>query len=139
MRQPPAGRISVSCRWCWSRCDKPVRAERTEPDDPGADCAAPREEELVARVLLADQAQIDVYWHQQRWAELAAQVRYVSRAALPALAQSDPALYRELRQQITRFFLRDGGVLSLIPAVGADVRRLHTGCRNRREEASCRL
>ena len=24
------GRISVSCRWCWSRCDKPVGAERTE-------------------------------------------------------------------------------------------------------------
>src|SRR5712692_9368079 len=24
-------RISLSCRWRWSRCDKPVRAERTEP------------------------------------------------------------------------------------------------------------
>ena len=73
----------------------------------------PREEELVARALIEDQAQIDAYWHQQRWAELAALVRYASRAAPPALAQTDPAHYRELRQQITRFFPRGGEVLSL--------------------------
>jgi len=29
------------------------------------------------------------------------------------LAQTDPALYRQLREQITRFFLRGGDVLSL--------------------------
>jgi len=29
------------------------------------------------------------------------------------LAQTDPALYRELREQITRFFLRGGDVFSL--------------------------
>jgi hypothetical protein len=28
-------------------------------------------------------------------------------------AQTDPALYRQLREQITRFFLRGGDVLSL--------------------------
>ena len=72
-----------------------------------------REEELTARALLADQAQIDVYLHQKRWAELAALVRYVQRAAPPPLAQTDPALYRELRAQITRFFLRGGAVFSL--------------------------
>ena len=72
-----------------------------------------REEELIARALLADQEQIDVYLHQKRWAELAALVRYVQRAAPPTLAQTDPALYRELRAQITRFFLRGGDVLSL--------------------------
>ena len=44
-----------------------------------------REEELTARALLADQAQIDVYLHQKRWAELAALVRYVQRAAQPPL------------------------------------------------------
>ena len=71
-----------------------------------------REEELIARALLADQAQIDVCLHQQRWAELAALVRYVQRAAPPSLAQTDPALYRELRAQITRFFLRGGEVFS---------------------------
>jgi len=29
------------------------------------------------------------------------------------LAQTDPALYRQLREQITRFFLRGGDVFSL--------------------------
>ena len=73
----------------------------------------PREEELMARALLADQAQIDVCHHQKRWAELAALVRYVPRATPPSLAQTDPALYRELRAQITRFFLRGGDVFSM--------------------------
>ena len=72
-----------------------------------------REEESIARALLADQTQIDVFHHQKRWAELAALVRYVERATPPSLAQTDPALYQELRAQITRFFLRGGDVFSL--------------------------
>jgi hypothetical protein len=72
-----------------------------------------REEELTARALLADQEQIDVYLRQKRWAELAALVRFVRRDAPTQLAQTDPALYRQLREQITRFFLRGGDVLSL--------------------------
>ena len=72
-----------------------------------------REEELIARTLLADQEQIDVYLHQKRWAELAALVRFARRDAPIQLAQTDPALYRQLREQITKFFLRGGDVLSL--------------------------
>ena len=72
-----------------------------------------REEELTARALLADQEQIDVYLRQKRWAELAALVRFVRRDVPVQLAQTDPALYRQLREQITRFFLRGGDVLSL--------------------------
>ena len=72
-----------------------------------------REEELTARALLADQEQIDIYFHQKRWAELAALVRFVRRDVPTQLAQTDPALYRQLREQITRFFLRGGDVLSL--------------------------
>jgi hypothetical protein len=72
-----------------------------------------REEELTARALLADQEQIDVYLRQKRWAELAALVRFVRRDVPMQLAQTDPALYRQLREQITRFFLRGGDVLSL--------------------------
>jgi hypothetical protein len=72
-----------------------------------------REEELTARALLADPAQIDVCWHQKRWAELAAVVRYARRDAPVELAQTDPALYRELRAQITRFYLRGGDAFSL--------------------------
>jgi hypothetical protein len=72
-----------------------------------------REEELTARALLADQSQIDVYLRQKRWGELAALVRFARRDAPAQLAQTDPALYRQLREQITRFFLRGGDTFSL--------------------------
>jgi hypothetical protein len=72
-----------------------------------------REEELTARDLLANQSQVDVYLRQKRWAELAALVRFVQRDVPVQLAQTDPALYRQLREQITRFFLRGGDVFSL--------------------------
>jgi len=72
-----------------------------------------REEELMARALLADQDQIDVYFAQMRWKELAALVRFARRDVPVQLAQTDPALYRQLREQITRFFLRGGDVFSL--------------------------
>jgi hypothetical protein len=72
-----------------------------------------REEELIARALLADQSQIDVYLAQKRWPELAALVRFAQRDVPVQLAQTDPALYRQLREQITRFFLRGGDVFSL--------------------------
>ena len=72
-----------------------------------------REEELIARALLADQTQIDIHFREKRWAELAALVRYARREVPVQLAQTDPALYRQLREQITRFFLRGGDVLSL--------------------------
>lgn len=72
-----------------------------------------REEELTARALLADPEQVDVCFREKRWAELAAVVRFARRDAPVQLAQTDPALYRLLREQITRFFLRGGDVLSL--------------------------
>jgi hypothetical protein len=72
-----------------------------------------REEELTARALLADPAQVDVYFRQKRWRELAALVRFARRDVPVQLAQTDPALYRQLREQITRFFLRGGDVFSL--------------------------
>ncbi|MGB8368872.1 MAG: hypothetical protein ACLPYZ_16155 [Limisphaerales bacterium] len=72
-----------------------------------------REEELTARALLADPAQGNIYFHQKRWAELAALVRFARRDVPAELAQTDPALYRQLREQFTRFFLRGGDVFSL--------------------------
>lgn len=72
-----------------------------------------REEELIARALLADLEKMNIYFHQKRWGELAALVRFARRDVPVELAQTDPALYRQLREQITRFFLRGGDVLSL--------------------------
>jgi len=56
---------------------------------------------------------LNIYFHQKRWAELAALVRFARRDVPTELAQTDPALYRQLREQITRFFLRGGDVFSL--------------------------
>ena len=72
-----------------------------------------REEELIARALLAEPEQVGVYLREKRWAELAALVRFARRDVPVALAQTDPALYRQLREQITRFFLRGGDTFSL--------------------------
>ena len=72
-----------------------------------------REEELIARELLARQELIDVYLKEKRWAEVAALVRFTRREIPVALASTDPALYRTLREQITRFFLNGGAVFSL--------------------------
>jgi hypothetical protein len=71
-----------------------------------------REEELVARHLLAHPEEVDVYLKQRRWAEVAALVRYARRDVPVELAATDPALFRTLREQVTRFFLRGGDVLS---------------------------
>lgn len=71
-----------------------------------------REEELIARELLANPDLVAVYWHRKQWAALAALARFARREVPVELAQTDPALYRALREQITRFFLRGGDVLS---------------------------
>ncbi len=73
----------------------------------------PREEELIARALLEDPALVNLYWKEKRWGELAALVRFARRDVPVELAQTDPALYRRLREQITRFFLLGGDVFSL--------------------------
>ncbi len=84
-----------------------------------------REEELIARTLLADQDLINTYHHEKRWAELLALVRFCKRDVSPDLAATDPALYRTLREQITRFYLLGGAMfneekLAAAVAEGAD-------------------
>jgi hypothetical protein len=73
----------------------------------------PREEELAVRALLENPAMVDVCLKEKRWAELAALVRFARRDVPVSLAQTDPALYRRQREQITRFFLLGGDVFSL--------------------------
>jgi hypothetical protein len=73
----------------------------------------PREAELAVRALLEKPALVDVAFKERRWADLAALVRFAQRDVPVTLAQTDPALYRRLREQITRFFLLGGDVFSL--------------------------
>lgn len=72
-----------------------------------------REEELIARHLLEHPDELGAYLKEKRWAEVAALVRYARRDVPPDLAATDPALYRTLREGVTRFYLRGGGVLNL--------------------------
>lgn len=72
-----------------------------------------REEELIARHLLEHQDEIDVCFKNKEWSKLAALVRYVRHDAPESLIHSDPALYRHLRECITRFRLRGGDAFSL--------------------------
>ena len=72
-----------------------------------------REEELTARYLLEHPDELGAYVKARRWAELAALVRYVRRDVPVDLAATDPALYRALREGVTRFYLRGGGALNL--------------------------
>lgn len=71
-----------------------------------------REQELTARFLLAHPERIAVFIRQHRWEELAALADFAARDAPDALAQTDPALYRALRQQITDYRIRGWGQLN---------------------------
>jgi|GEM_PF-1295200 len=72
-----------------------------------------REEELIARHLLEHQEEIDVCFKNKEWDKLAALVRYARHDAPESLTHSDPALYRHLRECITRFRIRGGDGLFL--------------------------
>ncbi len=71
-----------------------------------------REEELMARHLLEDPELLGVYLKEKRWEEVVSLVRYARNDVPRELAITDPALYRALREGVTRFFLRGGGALN---------------------------
>lgn len=72
-----------------------------------------REEELTAREMLENPELLGKRLKERRWADVAALVRYARRDVPPALALTDPALYRTLREGVTHFHLRGGGALDL--------------------------
>jgi len=72
----------------------------------------PRSRELAARHLLTHPDQIPVCLKQRQWDELAALVEFAAKDVPLSLAQTDPALYRVLREQITEFNLRGWSCLS---------------------------
>lgn len=73
----------------------------------------PRQKDLVARHLLAHQAEIPAYLKAHRWEELAALVEFANNDAPRSLIPTDPALYQTLRQQITNYSLSGWSCLNL--------------------------
>lgn len=72
-----------------------------------------REEDLIAREMLEKPELLARRLKERNWAHVAALVRYVQHDVPPALALTDPALYRTLREGVTQFHLRGGGKLDL--------------------------
>jgi hypothetical protein len=72
-----------------------------------------RQSEITARYLLAHPEEIPVLLKKKRWAELAAIAEFASQDAPQELAQTDPALYRLLRQQITEYRIRGWSCLDV--------------------------
>jgi len=73
-----------------------------------------RNDELTARQILAHPEQLGIALKERRWADVASLVAFVQEQnVFHDLAMTDAALYRTLRQQITRFYLRGGGTLNL--------------------------
>ena len=73
----------------------------------------PREQELTAREMLERPELLGIRLKENRWADVAALVRYARHDVPAELAMTDPALYKTLRDQITRFYLRGGGAINL--------------------------
>ena len=72
-----------------------------------------REQELIAREMLARPELLGSRLRERRWGDVAALVAYVERGVPKDLAMTDPALFKTLHDQITHFYLRGGGALSL--------------------------
>lgn len=73
-----------------------------------------RNEEIIARRLLAQPGGLGSALKEKRWADVAALVSFVrEHDSAHDLAMTDAALYKTLRQQITTFHLRGGGALNL--------------------------
>lgn len=72
-----------------------------------------RQKELQARHLLAHQDEIPVLLKEKRWAEVAVVAEFAAKDVPDDLAQTDPALYRLLRQQITEYRVRGWHLLNL--------------------------
>ncbi len=73
----------------------------------------PRGQELTAREMVKPPELLGIRLKEKRWADVAALVRYVRYDVPAELAMTDPALYKTLCDQITRFHLRGGGAINL--------------------------
>ena len=72
-----------------------------------------REQEITAQTLLTRPDGIATALKERRWADVGAAVEFAEADLPKDLAITDPALYRTLREAITRFYLRGGGALNL--------------------------
>ena len=81
-------------------------------NDPGSGDLGPREADLVARSLILRPKNVPRYFADGRFLELAALADYLRRDVPHILAHTDPALYRSLRDGVTKLHLMGFGTLN---------------------------
>jgi hypothetical protein len=72
-----------------------------------------RNQEITAQHLLTQPYGVAKALKERHWADVAIAVEFAETEIPRDLAITDPALYRTLRDAITRFYLRGGGALNL--------------------------
>lgn len=72
-----------------------------------------RDEELLALTYLAKPDLLTQAMMEKRWNDVATTLSFAEADAPLDLASTDPRLYRQIRENVTRFYLRGGGALSL--------------------------
>jgi hypothetical protein len=72
-----------------------------------------RSEEILARAYLAEPDLLAQAILDKRWSDVAATVAFAQADVPTDLATTDPALYRQTRHNITRFYLRGGASFDL--------------------------
>ena len=72
-----------------------------------------RNKKLMALSHLAKPALLTQAMVEKRWADVATTISFAETDAPISLASTGPKLYRQIRDNITRFYLRGGGAISL--------------------------
>lgn len=72
-----------------------------------------RDEELLALTYLAKPDLLTQAMMDKRWGDVATTLSFAEADAPIDLASTDPRLFRQIRENVTRFYLRGGGALSL--------------------------
>jgi hypothetical protein len=73
---------------------------------------APREADLAARALILRAERVPRFFAEGRFLQLAALAEYLEREVPHQLAHTDPALYRSLREGVTKLHLMGFGTLN---------------------------
>jgi hypothetical protein len=71
-----------------------------------------RHQEIIAHDILCQPYGIGIALRDRRWADVATAVEFAETEIHRDLAITDPALYRTLREAVTRFYLNGGAAIN---------------------------
>lgn len=71
-----------------------------------------RRQEIIAHDILCQPHGLGIALRDRRWADVATAIEFAETEIPRDLAITDPALYRTLREAVTRFYLNGGAVIN---------------------------